>query len=152
MKKINLGTHLILVAAALCSTAYAAEKPEIKAKVAMKETASWDGTPYKPYAGGQPLITVLEITIPPHTALPWHQHPVPNAAYVVSGELTIEDRLSGKSMKVGAGQAFAESVNSSHRGVTGDQQAVVIVTYSGIEGTPLSIPDKGEGVEFKHVE
>ncbi|EXF95844.1 hypothetical protein HK44_020985 [Pseudomonas fluorescens HK44] len=27
-----------------------------------------------------------------------------------------------------------------------------IVTYSGVEGTPLSIPDKGEKAEFEHVE
>lgn len=118
----------------------------------MKESVSWDGTPYEPYPKGQPQLSILEITIPPHTALPWHHHPVPNAAYVVSGELTIEDRASGAHHKVTAGQAFAESVGASHRGVTGDQAAVVIVTYSGVEGTPLSIPDKGEKAEFEHVE
>ena len=71
---------------------------------------------------------------------------------MVSGQLTIEDRASGAHHKVTAGQAFAESVGASHRGVTGDQAAVVIVTYSGVEGTPLSIPDKGEKAEFEHVE
>jgi quercetin dioxygenase-like cupin family protein len=152
MKVLTVCASLLVLTAAISSVVTAADKPEIKAQVAMKEVASWDGTPYKSYPQGQPQLTVLEITIPPHTALPWHQHPVPNAAYVVSGELTVEDRLSGKSLKVHAGQAFAESVNSSHRGVTGDQQAVVIVTYSGVEGTPLSIPDKGEKVEFEHVE
>jgi quercetin dioxygenase-like cupin family protein len=152
MKVLTVCASLLVLTAATSSVTSAADKPEIKAKVAMKEVASWDGTPYKSYPKGQPQLTVLEITIPPHTALPWHQHPVPNAAYVVSGELTVEDRLSGKSLKVHAGQAFAESVNSSHRGVTGDQQAVVIVTYSGVEGTALSIPDKGEKVEFEHVE
>lgn len=152
MKVLTVCASMLVLTAAISSVATAADKPEIKAQVAMKEVASWDGTTYKSYPQGQPQLTVLEITIPPHTALPWHQHPVPNAAYVVSGELTVEDRLSGKSRKVHAGQAFAESVNSSHRGVTGDQQAVVIVTYSGVEGTPLSIPDKGEKVEFEHVE
>ncbi|MCF5225603.1 cupin domain-containing protein [Pseudomonas syringae] len=152
MKVLTVCASLLVLTAAISSVAPAADKPEIKAQVAMKEVSSWDGTPYKSYPQGQPQLTVLEITIPPHTALPWHQHPIPNAAYVVSGELTVEDRLSGKSLKVHAGQAFAESVNSSHRGVTGDQQAVVIVTYSGVEGTPLSIPDKGEKVEFEHVE
>ncbi|TWI47972.1 Cupin domain-containing protein [Pseudomonas duriflava] len=152
MKVLNIGVTLIVLAAFTANITLATEKPEIKAKVAMKEIASWDGTPYKSYLQGQPQLTILEITIPPHTALPWHQHPIPNAAYVVSGELTVEDRLSGKSLKVSAGQAFAESVNSSHRGVTGDEQAVVIVTYSGVEGTPLSLPDKGEKVEFEHVE
>lgn len=152
MKLFHICAFLFAVASSIVTQAHAAEKPEIKAKVAMKESVSWDGAPYNSYPQGQPQLTVLEITIPPHTALPWHQHPVPNAAYVVSGELTIEDRTTGKSLKVHAGQAFAESVNSSHRGVTGDQEAVVIVSYSGVEGTPLSVPDKGEKVEFEHVE
>jgi len=152
MKKLDIYPGLFAMIALFASAAHAASEPEIKAKVAIKEVASWEGTPYKSYPAGQPQLTILEITIPPHTALPWHQHPVPNAAYVVSGDLTIEDRTSGKSHKVTAGQGFAESVNSSHRGVTGDRQAVVIVTYSGVEGIPLSIPDKGEKAEFEHVE
>jgi quercetin dioxygenase-like cupin family protein len=152
MKVLNICASLLVIATTLASVAHAADKPEIKAKVALKESVSWDGTPYEPYPKGQPQLTILEITIPPHTALPWHHHPVPNAAYVVSGELTIEDRLSGTRHKVGAGQAFAESVGASHRGVTGDQAAVVIVTYSGVEGTPLSVADKGEKAEFEHVE
>lgn len=152
MKGLSICAFLLVMPGVFAGYASAADKPEIKAKVALKEVASWDGTPYKSYPQGQPQLTVLEITIPPHTALPWHQHPVPNAAYVVSGELTVEDRRSGTSLRVVAGQAFAESVNSSHRGVTGDKQAVVIVTYSGVDGTPLSIPNKGEKVEFEHVE
>lgn len=151
MKLVHLYSSLLALAIFSATAAYASENLETKAKVALKEESSWDGTVYKSYPEGRPQLTILEITIPPHTALPWHQHPVPNAAYVVSGELTVEDRLTGKSLKVHAGQAFAESVNSSHRGVTGDQEAVVIVTYSGVEGTPLSIPDKGEKVEFEHV-
>ncbi|WP_454866868.1 cupin domain-containing protein [Pseudomonas lini] len=152
MKILNISATLFVLVASLNSVTYAADKPDIKAKVAVKEISSWDGALYKSYPHGQPQLTILEITIPPHTALPWHQHPVPNAAYVVSGELTVEDRLSGKSLKVSAGQAFAESVNASHRGVTGDKEAVVIVTYSGVEGTPLSTPDKGEKAEFEHIE
>lgn len=131
--------------------AHAAGK-DVTAKAVLKQTDSWDGTRYKAYPEGEPQLTILEIRIPPHTALPWHQHPVPNAAYVVSGDLTIEDRQSGKTLKVGPGQAFAESVNASHRGVTGDKEVVVIVTYSGTKGTVLSIPDDGEKAEFKHME
>lgn len=151
MKHLNIYSPLLALTIA-ATTAYASDNLETKAKVALKEDSSWDGNVYTSYPAGKPQLTILEITIPPHTALPWHQHPVPNAAYVVSRQLTVEDRLTGKSLEVQAGQAFAESVSSSHRGVTGDQQAVVIVTYSGVEGTPLSIPDKGEKVEFEHVQ
>ncbi|MOA61315.1 hypothetical protein D3C78_1864200 [compost metagenome] len=71
---------------------------------------------------------------------------------MISGQLTIEDRLSKKSLVVKAGEAFPESVGSSHRGVTGDEEAVVIVAYAGVEGTPLSVPDKNEKPEFEHIE
>lgn len=152
MQSLTFCASLLVVATSFANFAHAVDAPEIKAKVALKASVSWDGTPYKPYPEGQPQLTILEITIPPHTALPWHHHPVPNAAYVVSGELTIQDRLTGTSHKVTAGQAFAESVGASHRGVTGDQAVVVIVTYSGVEGTSLSVPDKGEKAEFEHVE
>jgi quercetin dioxygenase-like cupin family protein len=152
MKRLYIYSPLLALTIFSATAVYASENLETKAKVALKEESSWDGNAYKSYPEGKPQLTILEITIPPHTALPWHQHPVLNAAYVVSGELTVEDRLTGKSLKVHAGQAFAESVNSSHRGVTEDQQAVVIVTYSGVEGTPLSIPDKGEKVEFEHAQ
>jgi quercetin dioxygenase-like cupin family protein len=152
MSQLYIYSPLLALTIFSATAAYASENFETKAKVVLKEESSWDGNIYKSYPEGNPQLSILEITIPPHTALPWHQHPVPNAAYVVSGELTVEDRLTGKSLRVHAGQAFAESVNSSHRGVTGDQQAVVIVTYSGVEGMPLSIPDKGEKIEFEHVE
>jgi hypothetical protein len=60
--------------------------------------------------------------------------------------------LSKKTLKVKSGEAFPESVGSSHRGVTGEQEAVVIVAYAGVEGVPLSVPDKNEKAEFEHLE
>jgi quercetin dioxygenase-like cupin family protein len=118
----------------------------------VNSTTSWEGVKYAPYPSGQPKLSLLKITIPPHTALPWHHHPVANIAYVISGQLTIEDRLSKKSLVVKAGEAFPESVGASHRGVTGDEEAVVIVAYAGVEGTPLSVPDENEKPEFEHIE
>jgi hypothetical protein len=67
---------------------------------------------------------MIKLTIAAHTALPWHTHPFPNAGYVLSGELTLQDRESGKSETFHAGQAFAESVDDVHRGVSGDTATV----------------------------
>jgi quercetin dioxygenase-like cupin family protein len=141
----------ILVIAATSNT-MAGEQSAPRAKVLVDSTVSWEGVKYEPYPSGQTKLTLLKITIPPHTALPWHHHPVANIAYVISGELTIEDRLSKKTLKVKSGEAFPESVGASHRGVTGEQEAVVIVAYAGIDGVPLSVPDKNEKAEFEHLE
>lgn len=137
---------------AVTNNALAGEPPAPRAKIVVDSTASWEGVKYEPYPSGQPKLTLLKITIPPHTALPWHHHPIVNIAYVISGELTIEDRLSKKTLKLKSGEAFPESVGSSHRGVTGEQEAVVIVAYAGVEGVPLSVPDKNEKAEFEHLE
>ena len=56
-------------------------------------TRSWDGTPYAAYPSAQPQVTVLKITVPPHTALAWHQHPMISAAYVLSGQLMVEKQV-----------------------------------------------------------
>jgi quercetin dioxygenase-like cupin family protein len=93
-------------------------------------------------------LTMLKLTIAPHTKLPWHTHPFPNAAYVLSGTLTVHDKLSGKTKVFHQGEAFAESVNDIHRGEAGGEPVVLLVTYSGTPGVPTSIPAKGEQAEY----
>ncbi|MNG25698.1 hypothetical protein D3C84_1105940 [compost metagenome] len=63
---------------------------------------------------------------------------MPNAAYVLSGELTIESKESGQVRRVKQGEAVAEMVNITHRGVTGEEPVELIVFYAGSEGIPLS--------------
>ena len=109
----------------------------IKIETLMQSTSAWDATPYRRYPDGQPLISVLRIAIAPHTTLDWHSHPMPNAAYVLSGELTVE-RKDGTRKQFVAGQAFTETVNRTHRGVTGETSVVLIVFYAGAPGLPLS--------------
>ena len=114
----------------------------------LQANQSWNGKPYTHYPAGQPQLTLIRLRIAPHTALPWHTHPFPNAGYVLSGDLTIHDRDSGKSQTFHAGEAFAESVDDVHRGVAGGTPVVLILTYSGVAGTPTSIPAKGEKAEY----
>ena len=68
---------------------------------------------------------------------------MPNAAYLLSGSLTVEERGTGRKAHYRAGEAFAESVGNVHRGVTGSEPAVVIVTYAGAVGQPFSMPVEG---------
>jgi quercetin dioxygenase-like cupin family protein len=110
----------------------------ITSEVILQSTSAWDGTPYGAYPKGQPELTVLKITVPAHGELPWHTHPMPNAAYVVSGEITIEEQ-DGSARHFSAGQVIAETVDTFHRGVVGNDPAVFIVFYPGVTGMPLSI-------------
>ena len=124
----------ILVCTAACATVTAS----VSVETLLKTGASWDGTPYERYPETAPELTVLKITIPPRTALPWHRHPMPNAAYVVSGELLVEKRDGGQTIRLVAGDVLPEMVNGVHRGVTGDMSVVLIVFYAGARGLPVS--------------
>jgi quercetin dioxygenase-like cupin family protein len=123
----------------LCPGARAEQSTPVKVETVLKTEASWDGTRYTSYPSGQPQVTVLKIDIPAHTSLPWHTHPMPNAAYVVDGELTVE-KPDGEKQVVKSGQVLPETVDSVHRGVTGDSPVTLIVFYAGVEGMPISKP------------
>jgi quercetin dioxygenase-like cupin family protein len=112
----------------------------IKVETLIQSTSSWDGTPYKAYPAGQPQITVLKIAVPPRTTMKWHSHPMPNAGYILSGELTIEKKDATEKHLV-AGQAVSERVDSIHRGITGAEPLVVMVFYPGTAGLPVSNSD-----------
>jgi quercetin dioxygenase-like cupin family protein len=130
-----------------------AQGAPIRVQQLLQATCSWDGTRYTAYPGGQPQVSMLKITIPPHTALRWHEHPMINAGYVLSGEIVVERKDTGVRKVFRAGQALAESVNAVHRGYTADQPAELVVFYAGAVGLPLSIKAKspraiGSGTAF----
>jgi hypothetical protein len=63
----------------------------VRSKTLLRSSSSWDGVEYKAHASGSPELTVLRITIPPHQQPRWHIHSIPNAGFVVSGEITVEE-------------------------------------------------------------
>ena len=127
-----------LLASMIACAAHSENKSSpIQTETLIQSTSSWDGKPYNPYPAGPPQITILKITIAPHTALKWHSHPMPNAGYILSGKLTIE-KEDGTKQHFVAGQAVTETVNSVHRGITGSEPTVLIVFYPGTPGLPLS--------------
>jgi quercetin dioxygenase-like cupin family protein len=145
--------RIALCAIPVVALTAATSADNLKVGTAQSETlaessTSWDGNPYVAYPKGQPHLTVLKLMIPPNTVLPWHQHPIPNAAYVLSGEITVEDAGSQKSGSSKAGQAFTESVNEVHRGQTGAQPVTLIVTYAGTAATPTSVAEEGQKAEY----
>jgi len=136
----NLVTALLIT----CLFSRPAAAGDVAMETLLQTSTSWDGAAYKNYPAGQPEISIVKVTIPPHTKMQWHTHPMPNAGYLLSGELTVERQDGSAKHHYTAGQAIAETVGTVHRGVTGDSPAVIIVFYAGTKGMPLSQPVKGE--------
>lgn len=114
----------------------------------LKSGLAWNGQRLESYPSGELEITVMKMTIPAHSELPWHTHPIPNTAYILSGSLTIEDKESGETKTFHAGEAFNESINIAHRGFTTDESVDVIIFYAGAKGDELSVPLPGEESEY----
>jgi len=127
----------LLASSLSCFAAAETPSPAIQVETLSQSTTSWDGTPYKTYPSGQPQLSVLKITIPANTAMKWHTHHLPNAAYVLSGEITVEKK-DGTQKHFSTGQVISETIDIVHRGVTGAEPVVLIVFYSGTPGLPLS--------------
>lgn len=120
------------------ATAADNDQAALQVETLLQTSSSWDGEPYKPYLTGQPELSILKIIIPPHRKLEWHSHPIPSAAYIVAGELTLERKKDGKKQQFTAGQSFSETIDTLHRGLTGDEPVVLTVFYAGISDTPLT--------------
>ena len=129
---------LFLPLACLALLGCSNKPPGVQVEQLLKTGETWDGTAYAPYPTGQPEITVVKITIPANTALNWHTHPMPNVAYVLSGELLIETRDGKHKTTIKPGQVLPEVVQTAHRGTSGNQQVELIVFYAGETGMPLS--------------
>ncbi len=148
---ISIRTALIaasLSAAAIAPSAMAQTVASGHRDILLQTGHSWNSVPYTHYPTAQPELTMIRLTIPAHSALPWHKHPFPNAVYVLEGQLTITDRESGKSHVYHTGEAFGESVDDVHHGQAGDTQTVLLITYAGTPGVPTSVPVKGQLPEY----
>ncbi|RYD25586.1 MAG: cupin, partial [Lysobacteraceae bacterium] len=67
------------------------DNDETTSTVLIKTTSSWNDVRYDHYPSGQPELTTVRMTIPAHAKLPWHSHLMPNIAYILSGQLTVEE-------------------------------------------------------------
>ncbi|PKH24704.1 cupin [Enterobacterales bacterium CwR94] len=141
-------THRILTCLSACAfllsshaaLAHSASAPGVSIEKLLETEQSWDGERYSTYPQGTPQLSVLKITIAPNTALAWHTHPIPNAAYVAEGVLTVEKKSTGEKRTLQQGEVLPEMVDSAHRGYTGKEGVTLVVFYAGQQGVPLSKP------------
>jgi quercetin dioxygenase-like cupin family protein len=136
MKKFLLAVCLTLLL--LSGNSWALDDNAVTVDVLVKATSSWNGETLPSYLRGQPEVTILKISIPPHIQLPLHQHPVINAGVLLKGELTVFTK-DGKTLHLGAGDPIVEVVNTWHYGINeGNEPAEIIVFYAGIQGEPVT--------------
>ena len=118
---------------------------DIKSETLLHSTSAWNGVSYEVYSKGALELSVLRITIPPHSNRKWHTHPMPSAAYIVSGEITIEQLGVNKKRPFVAGEVVPETVNTLHRGITRERPVVLIVVYAGVKEMPLAETNRRNG-------
>ena len=88
MFKLSLCLFAILFS--VLNTACADEShPGIVTTLVIRSSDDWSGVQLPPYLKDIPEIALMRYTIPPQAALPIHQHPAINAAYVMDGEVTV---------------------------------------------------------------
>jgi quercetin dioxygenase-like cupin family protein len=139
MKKFVLAACLTFL---LSGTSWALHDNSVTVDVLARSASSWNGEILPSYSTGQPEVTILRISIPPHVQLPLHQHPVINAGVLLKGTLTVLTR-EGRTLHLAAGDPIVEVVNTWHYGINeGDEPAEIIVFYAGIQGKPVTVKDK----------
>jgi len=138
MKKFLFAVCLTLL---LAGNSWALDDNNVTVDVLARSKSSWNGATLPPYLTGQPEVTILKISIPPHIQLPLHQHPVINAAVLLKGELTVLTK-EGKTLHLEAGDPIVEVVNTWHFGINeGNEPAEIIIFYAGVQGEPVTIKE-----------
>ena len=92
MVRSRLIPSSLFITACLSLSGCAQTSTAVQTEPLLKTAHAWEGTRYEAYPEGRPELSVLKITIPAKTTLNWHTHPMPNAAYLISGELLVETR------------------------------------------------------------
>jgi len=129
----------LIVFAFLSSSICASSESNVKVETLTKTTQSWNGDLLPAYHKGQPEITILKITIPPQTTLPWHYHPTINAGVLTKGELTVTTK-SGETLLLSVGDTIVELVDKIHTGINkGKAPVEIVVFYAGVVGKPITI-------------
>ena len=80
-------------------------------------------------------VIVNQVSIPPHTELPWHWHPGEEIFYVIEGEVTLAQRGKPDLLsRVGEVNIIAPGV--IHMGFTGEEGATLVIFRVHDKGQP----------------
>ena len=137
---MKLLVTLLIATSLLLTPIYAAEKA--KAKILLQETTSWNGDSIS-YPKGDAQISVVKIMVPRGVVIPMHCHPMPLAAYMISGAIEVTTS-SGEKKTFRQGDAFLEVMNRWHSGRGIGENSELIAVYAGSQALPLSVSRDAE--------
>ena len=121
---------------------HGAEKLGVTIQELVNSSKEWDGQSLPSYPVGQAEIKVLRIKIPSGVTLPWHYHPVINAAVILKGRLELYSK-DGMTKAFGPGEALIEVVNTVHAGkAVGPDDVDLVVFYAGSKGKSTTVLSK----------
>lgn len=122
-----------------CSSGEEKSEGKVVSEVVVASSESWDGNTLPHYPTGTPKVTLLRITVPPHTKLDMHKHPIINVGYMVKGELTVVSE-AGETLLLKPGDGIVELVEKYHYGENrGDSEVEIIVFYAGDSDSQLTV-------------
>ncbi len=137
---MHLALQWVLAAALSLSST-----PSVSSTQLLKTSTTWNGAPIRYSSSARPEVQAVVVEIAPGAATVWHEHPVNNLAYLLEGKIRLELE-DGTTHEFQAGDAFAEVVDTWHRGVNvGTGPVKILVWYTAEAGAPISIPKPEPG-------
>ena len=112
-------------------------KPDIHNEVLIQSVTTWNGAPIR-YPAGTAEITSAKVSLERGAETPFHCHPVPTFAYILSGILEVQT-ADGKRKRFKQGESMAEVINTWHKGKAAQGPVEIVVFYAGSKGVPTTI-------------
>lgn len=110
----------------------------VRATPLLRTTTDVAGTPIVYPTGGQAEVTGLLVELPPGAETGWHRHTTPCFAYILSGEIAVEQK-DGPTRTFRTGDAFAELIGLEHNGRTiGTVPARLVFFAAGTKDQPFT--------------
>ncbi|WP_248353603.1 cupin domain-containing protein [Anaeromyxobacter oryzae] len=114
----------------------------------LKTSRTWNGSQIKYFETKCPEVDAVIVDIPANASTQLHLHPVNNYAYILEGQVTVQEGelvhgrlVVRKSSTFTKGQAFAELVNTWHVGKAGPEGVKILVWYTTEVGYPYTVTD-----------
>ena len=120
----------------------------------LKTGRTWNGSEIKYFETTCPEVDAVIVDIPANSSTPIHLHPVNNYAYILEGQVRVQEGelvdgqlVVRKSSTFTKGQAFAEVVNTWHIGKAGPEGVKILVWYTTEVGYPYTVTDPSYRVD-----
>ena len=111
----------------------------------LRTRTTWDGAPLQLPCSGQPELQAVIMEVAPGASTGWHKHPASLFAYVLEGHFRLE-REDRSTMDFRAGEAYAQVVDTWHRGTNVGQSQVRVLTFilgeAGVPDTLQLLPSR----------